>query len=430
MGRHVIVISEDAMVFEDVETLKKLPTFSKIWDQCARVNKVRSIYPTLTYPAHATMMTGVRPGRHGIVNNEVAKMGEKSSDWEWFADALKVPTIFDAAHDAGLTTAGVFWPVTGSLKSVDYLIAEYWPQSADETMRQCFINAGTSEETAKIALDPNLHLQVNRTHPYCDNFINACACSIIREYKPHLLMIHPANVDAYRHGTGLFSDKVTHGLHEIDMWLDEIIRATKDAGIYEETDFFVVSDHGQLNITRGIALNCLLKEMGLIRVDENGNVTDWDVFIKSAALSAQVYLKDAQDEELKQKVKKILDHWCEEGIYGISRVYTAEEAWEEEGLKGGFSFVIETDGFTTFNNDWDRPLVRPLDISDYRYGKATHGHHPDKGPQPTLIAFGPDIQPGVVIDRADLTDEAPTFAKALGIEMKDTDGKAIEEIFR
>ena len=105
MSRHVIVISEDAMVFEDVETLKRLPTFGKIWDKCARVNKVRSIYPTVTYPAHATMMTGVKPGRHGIANNEVAKMGEKSSDWEWFADALQVPTVFDAAHEAGFTTA-------------------------------------------------------------------------------------------------------------------------------------------------------------------------------------------------------------------------------------------------------------------------------------------------------------------------------------
>ena len=85
-------------------------------------------------------------------------------------------------------------------------------------------------------------------------------------------MIHPANVDAYRHGTGLFSDKVTHGLHEVDGWLAEIIRATKDAGIYEETDFFIVSDHGQLNIRRCVALNVLLAEKGLIDVDENGKM--------------------------------------------------------------------------------------------------------------------------------------------------------------
>lgn len=399
MAKHVIVISEDAMVYEDLETLKKLPTFGKIWDCCARVNRVRSIYPSLTYPAHATMMTGVRPGRHGIVNNEVAKMGEQSSDWEWFADALKVPTVFDAAHEQQLTTAGVFWPVTGNLRSVDYLVAEYWPQSKDETMRECFVHAGTSEDVAKRVLDPNLHLQVNRTHPYCDNFINACACSIIREYRPNLLMIHPANVDAYRHGTGLFSDRVTHGLHEIDAWMDELIRATKAAGIYEETDFFIVSDHGQLNITRAIALNALLREMGLIRVDAEGRVTAYDAFVKSSGLSAQVYLRDPDNKATYDRVRNVLRHWCEEGIYGISRVYTAEEAWAEEGLRGGFSFVLETDGFTTFSNDWSRPLVRPLDMSDYRFGKATHGHHPDKGPQPTLLAFGPDIQPGVVLER-------------------------------
>ena len=67
--RHVIVISEDAMVYEDTETLKRLPNFGSIWDRAARVNRVRSIYPTITYPCHVSMMTGVYPDRHGVVNN-------------------------------------------------------------------------------------------------------------------------------------------------------------------------------------------------------------------------------------------------------------------------------------------------------------------------------------------------------------------------
>ena len=196
MSKYVIVISEDAMVFEDLEVLKKLPNFSSIWEKSARVNRVRSVYPTVTYPAHATMMTGVYPDRHGIVNNEITVMGEKASDWEWFANALKVPTIFDAAHASSLSTSAVFWPVTGNHPAIDYLIDEYWPQSPSESMRDCFLHSGTTEDVARRVLDPNLHLQVNRTHPYCDRFIHACACSMIREYQPNLLMIHPANIDA------------------------------------------------------------------------------------------------------------------------------------------------------------------------------------------------------------------------------------------
>lgn len=430
MAKHVIVISEDAMVFEDTETLKRLPNFGAIWERSARVNRVRSIYPSITYPAHATMMTGVYPDRHGIVNNEVPRMGEKSSDWEWFARSLRVPTIFDAAKAAGKSTAAVFWPVTGDHPAIDYLINEYWPQSKEESMRDCFLHSGTTEEVAKKALDPNLHLQVNRTHPYCDAFIHACACSMIREFKPELLMIHPANIDAYRHETGVFSDKVTHGLHQIDLWLGEIIRATRDAGIYEDTDFFIVSDHGQMNISRSISLNAILAEHGLIDVDEQGQVRDYTAFIKSAALSAQVYLKDPEDQKALETTRELLESLCREGVYGIGRVYTAQEAEEEEHLAGGFSFVLESDGITTFSNDWNRPLVRILDNSDYRFGRATHGHQPDKGPQPTLIAFGPDLKEGAVMERANLTDEAPTFARALGIRMENTDGHVLEPLFR
>ena len=430
MSRYVIVISEDAMVYEDLETLRRLPNFGQIWDQCARVNRVRSVYPTITYPAHATMMTGVYPDRHGIVNNEVSTIGEIGSAWEWFADTLRAPTVFDAAKRAGLSTAAVFWPVTGNHPAIDYLIDEYWPQRHGETSREAFLASGTTEEVARQIVDPNLHLLVDRAHPEADAFVHACACAMIREYRPNLLMLHPANIDAYRHETGVFSDKVTHALHEIDAWLGDILRATKNAGIYDDTDFFIVSDHGQMNVQRSIALNALLREAGLIETDSDGNFRDYTAFVKSCALSAQVYLKDPSDAEAYNRVYALLRHWCDEGIYGISRVYTAREAREEEHLAGGFSFVLESDGFTTFSNDWNRPLVRPLTNADYRFGRATHGYQPDKGPQPTLLAFGPDIQPGAVIDRAALVDEAPTFARALGVPMPDTDGRALTALFR
>ena len=111
---------------------------------------------------------------------------------------------------------------------------------------------------------------------------------------------------------------------------------------------------------------------------------------------------------------------------------SAGEMPEMCGMCGKCSpqFVIEADGYTSYTNEWTRPYVRSYDISDYKTGRATHGHHPDKGVQPTLFAFGPDIEPGVVIDRAHLVDEAPTFARALGLEMKDVDGRVLEEIFK
>lgn len=428
--KHVIVISEDAMVYEDLETLKTLPLFGKYWDKMSIVKTIRAIYPTVTYPEHTSMRTGVYPDRHGIINNEQTILTELSSDWEWFNDAVKVPDIFDAAKKAGLTTAAVFWPVTGNHPSVDYLVNEYWPQSPEETTVECFENSGSSKEVIDKIVKPNAHLVdgKHRQHPYADRFVHACAAAMIREFKPNLLMIHPANIDSYRHQTGLFSPKVTHGLHEVEEWFGEIVKATEDAGIFEDTTFFIVSDHGQMNINRTISPNVVLAEKGFITVNKKGEVADYKAICKSTALSAQVYLKDPSDQKTYDEVYALLNHMCEEGVYGISRVYTAKEVQQEERLGGDFSFIIETDGFTSFTNHWTRPLVRNLDITDYRFGRATHGHQPDKGPQPTFIAFGPGIKPGVVLERKPIVDEAPTFAKALGFTMPDIDGKPIDEI--
>ncbi|HML49545.1 MAG TPA: alkaline phosphatase family protein, partial [Clostridia bacterium] len=162
MNRHVIVISEDAMVFEDLKTLQTLPNFGKIWHRTARVNCVRSVYPTITYPCHASMMTGVYPDRHGVVNNEQPILCCKQAPWLHFRGAVKAPTIFDYAKAKGLTTAAVFWPVTGNDPSIDYLVDEYWPQSAAETTRECFRNSGSSDEVMERVVDPNVHLLENR----------------------------------------------------------------------------------------------------------------------------------------------------------------------------------------------------------------------------------------------------------------------------
>lgn len=432
MEPHVVVVSVDAMVYEDVATLSGLSAFRERWPQMARVNRVRSVYPTITYPCHTTMQTGLYPDRHGILNNEAPVMCEKSSRWQHMRDRIHGKTIFDYARERGLRTASVFWPVSGNDPSIDYLVDEYWPQSPEESTRDCFIHSGSSPEVMEKVVDPNLPLLENRNrqHPWCDAFVMGCACSMLREFRPNLLMVHPANVDAYRHETGLFTDKVTQALYETNLWFEQLFKAADDAGILDETDFFIVSDHGQMNIRRCVALNVKLAEAGLIDVDENGDIRDWRAFCKSGGLSALVYLKNPENEIDYAETEALLRRLCDEEVYGISRVFTKAEAEKEQRLSGPFSFVVETDGYTSFSNDWIRPLVKPLDNQNYRFGRASHGHLPEKGPQPTLFAFGPHVQPGVVLENAHLVDEAPTFARILGIRMENIDGCCLDEILK
>lgn len=427
----IIVLSVDALVYEDLEYLRTKPNFAKLYNGGSLVKRCKTIYPSVTYPCHVTMSSGTYPNKHGVTNNlEFIPGTVKNVPWNWFADVIKTPDIFTAAKSAGLTTAAVFWPVTGNHKDIDYLIAEYWPQDDKESHETCFKRAGTSHDVWENCIKPFSDGVKIRKHPATDWFNIQSACAIIKNYTPDLLLIHPGNIDSYRHATGVFSERVTMGLDEVETFIGMLIQATVDAGVYEETNFFIVSDHGQMDIVRSVKPNVLFAEHGLIEVNEDGTLKDWRAYVHSAGMSAQIRLKDPSDKEVWQKTYDLLKYMKDEGVYGVGEVFTAEQTDKLENLNGEFSFVIETDGYTSFSDEWQRPLIKNLDISDYRFGRATHGYLPDKGAQPTFVAFGPAIKQGVVIERRPTVDEAPTYAKILGIEMPWADGNAIEEILK
>ena len=428
MGQKIIVLSADAMVYEDTEYLKTLPNYCKYLAGGAEIKRVRSVYPTITYPAHVTISTGAWPAKHGVPGNLEFHPGRLNPPWNWFHNAVKCSDIFDAAKKAGLSTAGVFWPVTGNHPSIDYLIDEYWSQWPGDSPSDAFARAGSSPAMLEL-IKKNFTIDtVQRQHPGCDEFMINCACDIIREYGPDLIMIHPANIDDYRHKNGVFNGKVKKGVEETDSYIGRLMRAAEERGCADETNFFLISDHGQIEIKRSININVLLADYGLIQADEKGTIINWDAYCLSGGMSALIFLKDRSKLIVYNKVQNILRHLCTEGIYGIGQVFTEEETRELEHLGGDFSFVLESDGYTAFADNWQRPLIKNFDLSDYRYGRATHGYLPDKGPQPILLAKGNRIKENAVLDREYLVNEAPTFARILGLNLPDAEGRAIDDI--
>ena len=68
-NKHLIVISVDALVFEDLEYARTLPNFARILAEGSRIERIRTIYPSVTHPVHATMLTGVPAGREHSHSN-------------------------------------------------------------------------------------------------------------------------------------------------------------------------------------------------------------------------------------------------------------------------------------------------------------------------------------------------------------------------
>lgn len=439
MNKRILVFSVDAMISEDIEYLRQKPNFQKYLAGGSQVRTIRTIYPSVTYPAHVSMMTGCYPDKTGVCSNFAFTTNSKEDTWLWFNDNVKCGDIFNAAKKAGYSTGAVFWTVTAGHPDIDYNITEYWMPKKDDTLRSSFERAGANEACLEIIeknekLLPESYKLTGRKnfmiHPQVDDFLIANCCDIIRQYAPEVMFVHNGNMDNARHKNGAMADCLPAELDLVDGWIGDIGRALEDAGVLDQTDFFLVSDHGQRDIKRTIKPNVYLADHGFIELNEKGRPVSWKAYCLSNAMSSMVFLKDPDDKETYDAVYKLLRDMCEEGIYGFSKVFTRQEVEQMEHLSGDFSFVIESDGYTSFSDSCKRPVIQPIDLTDFRFGAATHGYLPDLGPQPTLVAKGPHIKEGVVIERRPIVDEAPTYAKILGVELPDAQGTAIDEILK
>ena len=430
--KHLIIVSADAFVYDDLEYVKNLPNFKRILENGARIEKVRTIYPTITHPVHATLLTGAPAGVHGVINNARFIPNETVTPWYNRLDEIQCDTILHAAKRAGLSTAACLFPlVMGGEDYVDYFVPGLMGLDIEGREHEAF------DVYCEFGLTPCLNDAVKEAldkfgpslgHPEIDEFSTYVAAEIIRRHKPNLLLTHPGYIDSARHRSGVFSEVVNKSLRDTDRWIGMLWDAVCDAGIEDSTDIVVLGDHGQINATRRINTNVFLADRGYIKVDSEGNLVDWTARAHSTGFSSYVYLKDRSDEALKARVYEELKAMAEENIYGFDQVLTREEVLEKYGLDGEFSFVLETDGFSTFADNWVRPVVAPLDISDYKMGKASHGYLPEKGPQPTFIAAGPSFKKGAVVEHGSILNHAPTYAAALGLELKDATGSAVKEI--
>lgn len=111
----VVLISIDGLKPEyvlnaDVHRLK-IPNLLRFLKEGTYSTGVHGVVPTVTYPSHTTLITGVSPAKHGIyANTTFDRLQKNNGGWYWYAGDIKVPTLWDAAATAGLTTANVHWP--------------------------------------------------------------------------------------------------------------------------------------------------------------------------------------------------------------------------------------------------------------------------------------------------------------------------------
>lgn len=258
MTKHLFIISLDALGSLDLKDMSELPVLHELIQNGTHIEEVTTIYPSLTYPAHTSIITGHYPKTHGIVNNTRIQPEKDSPDWYWYKKAIQVPTLYELAKEKQMTTAAFLWPVAAK-SGIDYNIAEIFPNRF--WLTQMMVSLNSSSPLFLIDMERkfgNLRNGINQ--PALDDFLTAGVVDTIKTKKPNLLLAHLVDMDSMRHAHGVHSVEAKEALKRHDNRLGQIIQATKEAGIYENTVFAVLGDHYQIDVTHAIRLNLLFAE--------------------------------------------------------------------------------------------------------------------------------------------------------------------------
>ena len=426
-NKYVIVISFDAVSEEDLEFLSKQPNFSKLIKNGALIKNVESVYPSLTYPAHATIVTGKYPKNHGVINNTVLDFKNDNPDWYWYRKYIKGDTIFDLAEKSGMKTCSILWPVTARSK-ITYNMPEIFCTKRYDN--QILKSALAGSKIYQVNMNKKFgYLRQGMEEPYLDNFATEVAKKTIRELKPNLILIHLIDSDSQKHKYGIENKEVIESLKRHDERLGEIIESLKLAGIYEDSTIIALGDHSQINVNNVIKLNSILMKNDLINV--NGNkIKSYKAIAKSCDGSSYIYLKNKNDVETRKKVRDILNELKNKYSNVIEEVYNNEEI-KNLGADINASFMIEAKRGYYFIDDFLGEAIEVIDESSKIKHKlrASHGYLPSRDNYKTFfIAYGKTIKKGVVLEKGKLINHGPTIAKILEIDLRDCDGIVEERI--
>lgn len=422
-SKKLIVISYDAFSQDNWELASKLPNLSKLIKDGAYSTRLKSVYPTLTYVAHTTMVTGVFPDKHGIFHNNPFQpfVREKDQEWFWFRENLKLPPVYEALNKYHKKAACILWPVTGKA-AVKYNIPEIRAIKKENQILKALKNGSP---LFSIGMELKFgRIRKGIEQPYLDDFTAMCAADTIRRKKPDLLMVHLIDLDDAKHYNGTVSTEVEQAIHRMDQRIGDLRKAVREAGISENTVFMVVGDHGQLDVRYQVHLNTMLREKGLIY--EKDREMKWRAYIQSAGGAAYLHLKP-DDPEAEKLALTVLEEAWKKDDYGIEHIYTGQEL-KDYHVDTKIQYMLEAKEGYCFEDGLNDPVI--VDLKERRIRHATHGYSPDKpGYRCNLVISGTGIKAGYEFGDTNMTDIAPTIAKILGIEFGPGDGRPLNEIF-
>ncbi len=429
-AQHVILISVDGLAasyLDDPHT--PLPTLRRLAAQGARAKGMLCSFPTVTWPNHTTLVTGVSPRRHGLIGNsyfdraagrKIDFLPDPLFDKE---EIVKAPTVYDVAHAAGLKTAGVIWPATRNARTLTWGV----PDCGTRELWEKYATPGWLDELRREGIP------VDMQEPWCkggggpqrDWMYARIAAHLLRRHAPNLLLLHLVETDHIQHARGPRTPDASWACSYADDRLRDVVEAVEAAGLAARTAIFVVSDHGFFEYRKTILPNVLLRREGLVRLGPGGAVESRDAWCLPQGGAAYVYVLDPKRRaELVPRLRSLLRHV--EGVqavleetefHGVGLPTPAEDPRMPDlilAAREGYSFGDSAAG--------DSPFAEGA-------VRGTHGALPeDPRLHATFVAWGAGIRRGAALEIIRNVDVAPTVARLLGLRLEGTEGRVLEEI--
>ena len=213
----LLLISIDAYRYDYIDRGLS-PTLAMLAKSGVHAASMQPSFPSLTFPNHYTIVTGLYPDHHGIVNNTMfdAQLGKFSlgnrkavSDGRWWAEGTP---IWETADAHGLRTATMFWPGAE---------ADIHGHHPDEWMPY----------NGKVTPDQ----RVEQVLAWLDE---------PAAQRPTFLTLYFDAVDHAGHKYGPDTPQVNDALRETDEAMTRLVQGLKQRGLFDKINLIVLADHG------------------------------------------------------------------------------------------------------------------------------------------------------------------------------------------
>ncbi len=427
--RCVIMVTIDGFAnFYLDDPRSDVPVMRKLAAEGARAEGgMIASFPTVTWSSHTTLVTGASPARHGVVGNSyfdraTGKTVQLILDRVLDKDqTVQVPTIYDAAHQAGLKTAAVCWPASRETRSLDWTVpdmfeAEAWPDFGTRTWLEEMRRAG---------------LPVDKQNAWCrlpgggvprDWLYTRMVRHVLQTHAPNLILLHLVEPDHVQHAHGPRSDEAYWVASYADDRIRDVVEAMEASPMAGKATLFVLSDHGFFPVNNEIRPNVALRKLGLIQ--GAGESEQRTAYCVDEGGACSVYIMDdGRREQIAAQLHAELGR-----LEGVQRVFRAAD-FDQIGQPTPQQNPRGADLWLAAERDYAFSEASSGELTTVKLPRlsGTHGYLPDQPDMLSLcIVRGPGLKAGTKLGKVRAIDIAPTVAEILGLQLPTAQGKPLD----